>query len=408
VKLYLFDDASAERFAPFTLTRPVGELLFGCLRLRERTERALGLGCSGYLAASPGFEESGVPQGVTIAELPVHQDLVLLSGRAVLELDQAEWSRTAPAESLTLMVDDEVAGWVIPSGTAPPSPEQLADRSFRGSGSVALRGRLAPDVWTLMAENSERVAQDVPALYEAHEPELPDGVRILGNHAVSVGRGVQIEPFVVLDARAGPIRIDDEARLGAFLQLAGPAYVGSASVLFGGPISGVSLGPVCKVRGEIEETVILGFTNKAHDGFLGHAYLGHWVNLGALTTNSDLKNNYGPVRLHLPSGLVDTGLTKVGCFLGDHVKTGIGTMINTGTIVGAGSNLFGGAMPPSYVPPFSWGTGSDLTTYRLDKFLAVAKTVMGRRGIALSDGHRTWLERAWHASAPLRAGAFGA
>ena len=169
-------------------------------------------------------------------------------------------------------------------------------------------------------------------------------------------------------------------------------------VVLGGSLSEVTIGPVCKIRGEVESSVILGYTNKAHDGFLGHAYLGRWVNLGAFTTNSDLKNNYGPVRMGSPGGPVDTGLMKVGCFLGDHVKTGIGTLLNTGTVVGAGSNIFGGGMPPTYVPPFSWGSGDDLTEFRLDKFLEVASGAMGRRGMELDEDMEAVLRRAWEPS----------
>jgi UDP-N-acetylglucosamine diphosphorylase/glucosamine-1-phosphate N-acetyltransferase len=148
------------------------------------------------------------------------------------------------------------------------------------------------------------------------------------------------------------------------------------------------------VHGEIEDSVVLGYSNKAHDGFLGHAYLGRWVNLGALTTNSDLKNNYGPIRVWTPRGEVDTGLTKLGCMLGDHVKTGIGVMLNTGTVIGAGSNVFGAVQPPKYVPPFRWGSGNALEAYGLDRFLGTARTVMERRGVQMSEGMAGVLARA--------------
>jgi hypothetical protein len=152
---------------------------------------------------------------------------------------------------------------------------------------------------------------------------------------------------------------------------------------------------VCKIRGEFAESVALGWVNKAHDGHIGHAYLGAWVNLGAETTNSDLKNNYSTVRLWTPDGEADTGEMKIGCFLGDHVKTGIGLLLNTGTVVGAGSNLYGAEMPPKHVPPFSWGTGGVLEAYRVDRFLQVAERAMQRRGVTLSDGARRQLEGAW-------------
>jgi len=167
-----------------------------------------------------------------------------------------------------------------------------------------------------------------------------------------------------------------------------------------------SIGPVCVVRGEVSDSVLLGFVNKSHDGYIGHALIGRWVNLGAFTTNSDLKNNYGFVRVWTPLGDVDTGLLKVGCFLGDHVKTGIGTVISTGTVLGAGSNVFGGVMPPRAVPPFSWGEGERLGPHRLDKFLATAERAMARRGQSLTPGVRRVLETAWHETAG-RSGARG-
>jgi hypothetical protein len=160
---------------------------------------------------------------------------------------------------------------------------------------------------------------------------------------------------------------------------------------------------VCIVRGELADSVLLGFVNKAHDGYIGHALLGRWVNLGAFTTNSDLKNNYRPVHVWTPDGDLDTGRLKVGCFIGDHVKTGIGTVLNTGTVIGAGSNVFGGLMPPVVVPPFSWGSGPDLRDHNLDKFLATAERAMGRRDQKLTPGVRAILEGAWAATAGRRA-----
>ena len=154
-------------------------------------------------------------------------------------------------------------------------------------------------------------------------------------------------------------------------------------------------GPACRVRGEVSDTVLLGYVNKAHEGYVGHAYIGRWVNLGALTTNSDLKNNYGTVRVHTVDGPVDTGLIKVGCFLGDHVKTGIGTLLPTGCVVGVGSSLFGGLMAPPHVPPFSWGSGDRLEVYEIERFLDTALLAMARRHVPLEESGRALLKAAW-------------
>lgn len=148
------------------------------------------------------------------------------------------------------------------------------------------------------------------------------------------------------------------------------------------------------IRGEISETIVIGNANKAHEGFVGHSVLGRWVNLGAGTTTSNLKNTYGPVSLATPSGLRDTGLVKLGTFFGDHVKTGIGLRLTTGTVIGAGSSIHGAAMPPKNVAPFSWGEGGALGAYDIDKFVRMAERAMGRRGVSLGDGARRQLAAA--------------
>jgi UDP-N-acetylglucosamine diphosphorylase / glucose-1-phosphate thymidylyltransferase / UDP-N-acetylgalactosamine diphosphorylase / glucosamine-1-phosphate N-acetyltransferase / galactosamine-1-phosphate N-acetyltransferase len=224
-------------------------------------------------------------------------------------------------------------------------------------------------------------------------------VHISGDHHVSLGQDAHIEPGVVIDTREGPVRLEAGAYVEAPARLIGPLYVGVGSRLFGGRIGRSSIGPACKVKGEVEASVLTGYCNKAHDGYLGHALLGRWVNLGAHTTNSDLKNNYGPVRVRLGADEeVDTGLLKVGCFLGDHVRTGIGTLITTGAVIGAGTNLIGDDSLPRYVPPFSWGRPGALEDYALERFLSTADTVMRRRGLRLTDGLRAVLSRAWEAT----------
>lgn len=405
MKLYLFDDRVARGFHPFAATRPVGELLYGAHTLRERAERGLRKACAGHWAGADliGFDEEGAPPALDLAD--VETPCLLLCSRVSWGHDvAAALPAPSPGGPVPVEVAGALAGWLLPAGATLPTEEQLLDRTpLPGARSpLVLRGEWLDGVWSLMAGNADRVGKDLAHEHVTPPSADPMGLVRLGTHGVVLAPDVVIEPGVVLDARRGPIHVDAGVVLGAHLRLAGPAFVGRGSTLFGGSISAVSLGPVCKVRGEVEESVLLGYSNKAHDGFLGHAYLGRWVNLGALTTNSDLKNNYGHVRLKLPEGSVDTGLTKVGCFLGDHVKTGIGTMLNTGTVVGAGSNLFGGVMPPAWVPPFSWGSGSDLVEYRFDRFLEVAQVVMRRRGLTLSSAMAGVLERAWTRSAALR------
>jgi UDP-N-acetylglucosamine diphosphorylase/glucosamine-1-phosphate N-acetyltransferase len=399
--LYLVDDSVARDFDPLSTTRPVGELLHGCLTFRERWERAVGLACSGHITGPQleGFDEPGSAPALAGHQISLAGPRWFASSRFVLA------SSRLPAEALEATSAHEQvlvnAGRVVAIRVPAPLPHSdVAARIGRAptnESAVEVEGRWVEAVWELMSENAAQTDLDIRTYFTGETASLPSSVEVLGSGTISLGERILFEPGVVLDTRSGSIRVDDEVTIRAFTRLAGPSYIGPGSVVFGGNLSAVSLGPVCKVRGEIEDTVMSGYSNKAHDGFLGHAYLGRWVNLGALTTNSDLKNNYGSVRLRLPTGDVDTGLSKVGCFLGDHVKTGIGTMLNTGSLVGAGSNVFGGRMPPAYVPPYSWGEGSELSAYRFDKFIEVAERVMGRRDVALTPGLRAVLERAWNA-----------
>lgn len=387
--LVLFDDETARRWRPFTLTRPAGELLFGTRTLRQRAEEAWKLECVGHVTA-PGlaeYHEPWAPAVIAPEDAPRGDHVVWLSSRFV-----AEPARLPDTPAL-LASDDRIVGAVLPGGRL-PDPEFFRDSDAHAPDLPRhpVHGALIEHVWELMSGNADRVARD---LGDAAPSEFPASVHHLGGGTVSLGSEVRLAPGVVLDTSAGPIRLEDGVEVRPFTHLVGPAWVGAGSSLLGGSVAAVSIGPHCKVHGEVEETVVLGYSNKAHDGFLGHAYLGMWVNLGALTTNSDLKNNYGPVRIWTPDGEADTGESKVGCFLGDHVKTAIGTMLNTGTVIEVGANIFG-AMPPKYVPPFSWGDPEK--AYQVEPFLETARTVMGRRDVELSEPQRRMLEAVWRAS----------
>jgi UDP-N-acetylglucosamine diphosphorylase / glucose-1-phosphate thymidylyltransferase / UDP-N-acetylgalactosamine diphosphorylase / glucosamine-1-phosphate N-acetyltransferase / galactosamine-1-phosphate N-acetyltransferase len=440
-RLYLFEDAVARGWEPFAATRPAGELLFGALLMRERIERAAGLPAAGYLgpAELEGFEEPGAPSVTDPAVAPAEEERVVLCARyrpplspegaasATLDLP-----REIPHAGARLTAGGRTVGWLLPPGVPLPSAGRLLDpdrgRIDRGEprpGSgptgegggredpelvpwddlpeVELPGETLPDPWTLVDENADRVASDLQLLFPRGEGSgvralgAGPGVHRMGDYPVSVEADVQVEPGVVLDTRNGPIHLAAGVHVRALTRLEGPAYVGPGSTILGGTLASLSCGPVCKLHGEIDSSVLLGYVNKAHDGYLGHALVGRWVNLGAMTTNSDLKNTYGTVRVSGSGGRgeVETGLLKVGVFLGDHVKTGIGTLLNTGSIVGTGSSLVAGPLPPRWVPPFSWGAGDRLGAYRKESFLTTAERVVARRGQALPDGMRTLLARLW-------------
>lgn len=393
----LYDDERARAWHPLTLTRPAGELRFGGFTFRERLETVFRARCVGHLAASrlQGFDEYGCAPVIEPAAVPVEPPRLYLNSRFV-----PDWSTRlpTPASAGPLVADGRVAGWFAPPGAPAPVLESLdAEAPAAGTG---VAGVFVEEIWDLVDLNAAQLAADFAGSPLPPQGILPPHVHRLGPASDLVAApDVVIEPGVVIDVTEGPVRLEAGVRIRAFTRLAGPAWIGAGTTLLGGTFSGVSIGPHSKVRGEVEASVLLGYSNKAHDGFLGHAYAGRWVNLGAMTTNSDLKNNYRPVRLWTPTGERDTDRLKVGCFLGDHVKTAIGTLLNTGTVVGPGANLFGDAMPPKYVAPFAWG-GTGPARYELARFLDTAATAMARRGIVLSDGMRRVFDALWREAQP--------
>jgi UDP-N-acetylglucosamine diphosphorylase/glucosamine-1-phosphate N-acetyltransferase len=397
LQLILYDDAYARNWFPFTLTRPAGELLFGACTQRERAERIFGARCLGHLTdpALAGFDETEAAPILSASEIDATAARLFLSSRAV-----PAWGARVPTQRTALRIGPEPVGFYCPPNS--PSPVELELAATSAAPAYELAGCTLRNVWELISRNAQQITTDLEWPENQPWSRVPDGTHVLGEPRLKLGKRVAIEPDVVLDFRNGPIHLDDDVEVRAFTRLAGPAYVSRRTSLLGGSLSAVSIGPRCKVHGEVEAVVMLGYSNKAHDGFLGHAYIGCWVNLGALTTNSDLKNNYGSIRMWTPQGEVDTGELKLGCLLGDHVKTAIGSMINTGTVVGPGSNLFGG-MPPKYVPAFSWG--AELAEYEFEKFLATANTALHRRDMVLSPGQREMLRRAWERGRKLNAAA---
>ena len=337
--LVLFDDARARRWSPFTETRPVGELRFGDRLLRERVESVTGLHCAAHWtdATLVGWDEPDAPPCTAGDPSPIDRDRLFWSSRAVaLSIPDLP-----PEGILTLTVEDTVVGWRIPAGEAAPPPEAIAaPEGHRVGTAVDVGAELLAWPWSLIDRFADRLRADLIATPGADDDpgELP-GVHRIGGGRLSVAHDVEIGPGVILDLRDGPIRLEAGVVVQGPARLIGPLHLGPGCVVFGGHLARVAAGPVCKLRGEIADTVFLGYANKAHDGYLGHALVGRWVNLGAGTTNSDLKNSYGNVRVELPHGRISTNLMKVGVFLGDHVKTGIGTLLTTGGVVGAGSAI---------------------------------------------------------------------
>lgn len=395
--LLLYDDAIARAFEPFALTRPFGEMRAGISLVRERWEGAMGGAAAGALVADHlrDFEEAGAPRAVREARAGT----IVANTRCIVPLgwsapDADVW--TCDGAIAAVRLGASLRGEELSDGAVP-----LEQLRAAGSRVVDIPGRWIGAVWELITTLLAQLREDIDAAGAHLECTVPEQAIIVGRGKLFVELGATVEPQVVFDVTGGAVLVRAGAHVRAFTRLVGPCAVLANANVLGDRVHGCSIGEHSVVRGEISESVVLGHSNKGHDGFVGHSYVGRWVNLGAGTITSNLKNTYGSVQLWTPAGLRDTGVSKLGSLIGDHAKTGIGTRLTTGSVIGAGASVFGAQMPPKYVPPFSWGEGAELEEFRLGKFLEIAERMMSRRSVALSERGRQQLS-ASHAKARNR------
>jgi UDP-N-acetylglucosamine diphosphorylase/glucosamine-1-phosphate N-acetyltransferase len=253
---------------------------------------------------------------------------------------------------------------------------------------VEVNATLLSYTWELVSHNPGQIGADFERSKQGGriDGEVDERAVIYNARAVHVSQGARIDAGVVLDARSGPIFVGPGARVFSNTRVEGPCALLEDTSLVGGRFSGgCTFGPCCRIGGEVEQSVFQGHANKYHEGFVGHSYVGEWVNLGALTTTSDLKNTYGNVSVIVEGQAVQTNLMKVGSLVGDFAKTGIGTLLDTGAVLGFSANVFGGrGVLPKYVPCFVWGDGESFETYIPQRAVATARVVMERRGVTLS------------------------
>jgi UDP-N-acetylglucosamine diphosphorylase/glucosamine-1-phosphate N-acetyltransferase len=393
MRVCLFEDRRVVDLEPITLTRPAFALLCGQQSLACRQRRFFGDLPTGLLVRPHLAELSRLAH----PRMAVNDTAWLRSGPTIfvngrwLPPAHLTWSGDSPSVGL---VGDEVAYAVV----GPEQAERVREARLEGmldewKHTLPCRvagGRLFRYLWEVVGHNADQLLFD----WQEHQrPSLPEPAimpAIVGpRNGLFAHPTAQFDPMVVVDTTGGPVVIERDTVVTAFTRLEGPCYVGPGTHLFGAKVrEGTSLGPNCRVGGEIEASILLGHVNKYHDGFLGHAYVGEWVNFGAGTQNSDLRNDYGEVRVQIGGQLVSTGRTKVGCFLGDHTKTGLGTLLNTGTNAGAFCNLLPGGLLPRYLPSFTLcQDGRLVDTGNLEGALAVASKVMERRGATLTPAH---------------------
>jgi UDP-N-acetylglucosamine diphosphorylase/glucosamine-1-phosphate N-acetyltransferase len=382
--LYLLEPADpGAAWAPFAGVRPIAELRAGAWRIRERWEAA----CRADAAAILGdhveqFREGDEPPVRPLG--PIDGPAVVAASWFVPTGDRIERA-DEPAAARRLRHDGATVAWLVPAGEQWNGPHERGD-------AQELDGLMLRGSFDLVTALERYLAEDCADLRAAPSTGVPPGSIVLGDPTNVIVMGAAVEPGVVFDVRQGAVVLEAGVEVRHGTRLEGPVYVGARSKILGGYIRASTFGPECRVHGEVAASVFLGYANKSHDGFVGHSVIGHWVNLGALTTTSNLKNTYGPVRLEVAGIRIETGRQNLGTLFGDHAKTAIGTMLGTGTVVSAGANVFGPATPPKYVPPFAWGGAGD-TRLTPDGFLVVAERVMARRKVELTPERRRSLER---------------
>jgi len=410
-KLFIFEDDKFEDFYPLTYSRPVYQLLFGIRLIQDKISSFYPQAETTLLCRDHLEETLRLKSNLSVNNFRVkdEDELLFVNGR-IVSAEDLPAILTFSQEKRSYICKHDLIGFNLKGSDLEDFENEVNSLYLKDSLESIKRKiktseldiRVADHLWNLIDWNRKEIGSDFKRLRVnldfrnmLKECEVDKTAIIHNLESVYIGKGSKVEAYVILDAREGPICIGEDVLIKPYTRVEGPASIGRGTQLVGAKIgAGCSLGQMCRVGGEVENSTFLGFSNKYHEGFLGHSYVGEWVNLGALTTNSDLKNNYSPVRVQFRDEEIDTGLIKVGAFLGDHVKTGIGTLLSTGINVGLGANLFGsGMIKDKFVPSFAWFDGKELKEYRLDKFLSTASQVMKRRGKELNKEEKKLLKK---------------
>lgn len=418
--LCIFEDESYSNFLPLTYLHPSFHLRCGLFTLGERIIKAFPGYVPHYLCRSylnPVMRESGLPI-LSPFDIDAENDKVLLINGCILDVYNLRRQVSLKDETDCLYVSDSRLAAALLSTSAAQeaiyylleqNTKELMDHLSRSVKTVEIPAQIATYPWDLITHNACLIEKDFTRLNLAAQAEdiVHSKAVLYEEKKIYVNPEVRVDAMAVLDAREGPIFLDRNVIVEPFSYIQGPVAIGPDTQIVGGQIrSGTSIGPVCRVGGEVEESIIQGYTNKYHTGFLGHSYLGEWVNVGAITTSSDLKNTYSTVRVEVDRASIDTARQKLGVFIADHVKLGIGTLMMTGTTIGVGSNIFGGNVP-KVVPSFIWGNNESFSEYRLEKFLEMTKTAMQRREITLSTTQTSLISHVFYLTTRERQMALG-
>lgn len=385
----LFDGPSRNNLLPFTFTRPVADIRVGILTIREKWES--------YLKSTT----TTVTEDYLSTKFPmVEMDQnVMINASVCPNPNLVELILNLKENQAIFSGEDVIAFFVL------ETQDEIDLNSFE---SIEFDDELLKieNTWDIFSKNGLAIADDFELITKGRESQvLPKSINTINPEQIFIEEGASLE-FVTLNANSGPIYIGKNAEVMEGSVIRGPfALCENAVVKLAAKIYGpTTIGPFSKVGGEVNNSVLFGYSNKGHDGFLGNSVIGEWCNLGADTNNSNLKNNYAEVRLwdYNTEGFARTGLQFCGLMMGDHSKCGINTMFNTGTVIGVSANIFGSGFPRNFVPSFSWGGNSGFTTYLTKKAFEVAEVVLARRDVEFTEIDATILEHIFEQSKKFR------
>lgn len=392
MQICIFEDINYANFEPLVFSRPVYDLICGMTSLKEKVLRSYGdlkysLHCRPYLA------------DVVMKENPaalinkIEDDHCLfINGRIIAPQNLSEILPLLPTEDKVFVNGETVIAAYLSGKNLDYKIKHLNDlfsvNDFDGLPVKILDLKCANYLWDIININGEQISKDFDyVIHKSNRSNFLDkidaSVHLVNKEKIFIGNNVILKPGVVLDASNGPVFIDDNAFIYPNAFIEGPVYIGESSRIKSGATiyENVTISKVCKIGGEVEQAIFMPYSNKQHSGFIGHAYIGSWVNLGADTNCSDLKNNYSKIRVKLSSGEVNSGSQFLGLMIGDHSKSAINTMFNTGSVIGFSCNIFGAGFPDKYVPSFTWGGAESYIHYDLQKAIDTAKVVLSRRKI---------------------------